>query len=346
MILPRARCGRHATSRRACWAGPRRRQLEIGQRARRATASIGIAPFGTGDGLGARIWSTRRHRDVRREGSRARPARRRTTRTHRQRADANAPGLGRADPSALENDGFVLHAQPILGCAGDQRPRHELLLRLIGEERRADPARRVPLHGRALRSRRRPRPMGRAPGDRPAGRAPADGQRRQPRGQPLRASRSPMTELLDLIAEQSGGRARPTRAACCFEVTETAAIVNVDRARKRSPTDSRASGCEFALDDFGAGFASFYYLKHLAVRLPEDRRRVRPGPARQPHRPARSCGRSWRSPEGLGKQTIAEFVGTADTLDLLARLRRRLRPGLPHLQAGTPRDDRPRQDTR
>ena len=48
----------------------------------------------------------------------------------------------------------------------------------------------------------------------------------------------------------------------CIEVTETAAIVNVDRAKSFASAVA-ALGCELSLDDFGAGFASFYYLKHL-----------------------------------------------------------------------------------
>jgi EAL domain-containing protein (putative c-di-GMP-specific phosphodiesterase class I) len=48
----------------------------------------------------------------------------------------------------------------------------------------------------------------------------------------------------------------------CLELTETAAIINVDRARDFARQLSDL-GCEFALDDFRAGFASFYYIKHL-----------------------------------------------------------------------------------
>ena len=35
---------------------------------------------------------------------------------------------------ALDDDSFVLHAQPILGLNDDARPRYELLLRLVGED--------------------------------------------------------------------------------------------------------------------------------------------------------------------------------------------------------------------
>lgn len=52
----------------------------------------------------------------------------------------------------------------------------------------------------------------------------------------------------------------------CFEITETAALSNVQRTAEamRSLIDM---GFKFALDDFGSGMASFAYLNHLPVQF-------------------------------------------------------------------------------
>jgi diguanylate cyclase (GGDEF)-like protein/PAS domain S-box-containing protein len=102
-----------------------------------------------------------------------------------------------------------------------------------------------------------------------------------------------------------------------FELTETAAIGNIEHA-KTFMTELRRRGCRLALDDFGFGFGSFYYLKHLPFDYfkidgdfirgfganPTDQLLVEAivGIAR-----------------GMGKKTVAEFVTDQAMTDRLRR---------------------------
>ena len=107
-------------------------------------------------------------------------------------------------------------------------------------------------------------------------------------------------------------------SSVCFEITETAAIANLDRAI-RFITELKQLGCLFALDDFGSGLSSFSYLRNLPVDfLKIDGSFIR-GLDSDPVNVAlvaaiSKLGRTMRI------ETIAEFVENDATLQLLAEI--------------------------
>jgi EAL domain-containing protein (putative c-di-GMP-specific phosphodiesterase class I) len=110
-------------------------------------------------------------------------------------------------------------------------------------------------------------------------------------------------------------RIRPEQLV--IEVTETAAISDMRRA-KAFCADVQALGCPIALDDFGAGFGSFQYLKHLPftyLKIDGDFIRRLPASRKDQLVVQALVG----VVQGMGRQTIAEFVGDESTLRLLRR---------------------------
>ena len=103
-----------------------------------------------------------------------------------------------------------------------------------------------------------------------------------------------------------------------FEVTETAAVADIERARTLAD-ELTAIGCRFALDDFGAGFASFFYLKHLPIsHLKIDGEFVKDLPRNPTDQlVVKALVDVCR---GLGIKTVAEFVGDEETLTLLKEM--------------------------
>ncbi len=215
---------------------------------------------------------------------------------------------------ALADDAFVLYAQPVMSLGNDPvPPRSELLLRMLGEDGDVIPpgsflyiAERFDLIQEIDRW--------------VVSRAIEILSEEQAAGREVvlcvnLSAKSVVDPALpghiagELQAHGADGR------GLCFEVTETAAVVNIDRARHFASLVAEM-GCEFALDDFGAGFASFYYLKHLAFDLLKiDGEFVTDlSTSRTNQLVVKAVVDIAR---GLGKRTIAEFVEDAETLELL-----------------------------
>jgi len=215
---------------------------------------------------------------------------------------------------ALEYDGFVLHAQPILDLATGAVGQYELLLRMRGEDgaliapgaflpsaERLDliqaidrwvvvrAIRLIAAHARAGHDLRLEINLsGRSIGD------------------------AALTKLIERELRETA----INPANLIFEVTETAAIANMDAAQEFARKLSEL-GAQFALDDFGTGFGSFYYLKHLPVSYLKIDGEFIAGMA--DHETDQLMVKAIvQIARGLGKQTIAEFVGDARTQALLA----------------------------
>jgi len=121
-------------------------------------------------------------------------------------------------------------------------------------------------------------------------------------------------ELLPMI----NSLLRDTRldpSSLTFEITETAAIADM-QAAMRFIGELKDIGCQFALDDFGSGFCSFTYLKHLPVdKLKIDGSFVQSlAHTNVDQAMVKSMN---QIAHALGKQTIAEFVENQATLDIL-----------------------------
>lgn len=103
-----------------------------------------------------------------------------------------------------------------------------------------------------------------------------------------------------------------------FEITETAAVVNLDDAQ-RLIKGLRERGCQVALDDFGRDASSFFYLKHLAADfLKIDGAFVR-GMLndRRDQAIVRSIAQLARD---FGMQSVAEQVEDADMAAMLSEI--------------------------
>jgi diguanylate cyclase (GGDEF)-like protein/PAS domain S-box-containing protein len=216
---------------------------------------------------------------------------------------------------AVEHDELVLHAQPIAPVGHDGPPQFELLLRMLDDggelimpgtflynaerfgliqaidrwvlTRAVDLLHQYELHGMEI---------------------------------VLSVNVSPRTlndvDIAQLLRELAAEH--PIRdGSLVIEITETAAIADIGRVRQLAD-DIRALGCRLAIDDFGAGYATFYYLKHLSfdyIKIDGEFIKDLPHNATD-QLVVRAVVDIAR---GLGAETVAEFVQDNETLGLLEK---------------------------
>lgn len=213
---------------------------------------------------------------------------------------------------ALVHDRFELHLQPIMDISTGRISSAEVLLRLRDDDELVPPSRFVYIAER----------VGLMPQvdawvvDRSLALLAR-----------LRREHDPMFELEVNLSGHSIGNPVIERAivdslarhevdpsALILEITETAAVADVALARDFAARMTDL-GCAFALDDFGAGFGSFYYLKHLFF----DYVKIDGEFVAHVHESAvdRTIMRSIVGiARDLGKRTVAEFVSDPRILEV------------------------------
>ncbi|HTA35901.1 MAG TPA: EAL domain-containing protein [Solirubrobacteraceae bacterium] len=227
---------------------------------------------------------------------------------------ARRPWLARLR-SALERDLFVLHFQPIVSLADGRVTHHEALVRLADDAdgRLIGPASFLPAAERYGLIRAIDRMVLEKVAAQLARMPPAAG------AVAMNLSALSVTDramLAHVVRALERHGADPSRLV--IEVTETASISDMPRAREFCER-VHGLGCAIALDDFGAGFGSFHYLKHLPFDyLKIDGAFIRGLPdSAHDQLVVKALVGLVRE---MGQQTIAEFVGDQRTIELLREL--------------------------
>jgi len=100
-----------------------------------------------------------------------------------------------------------------------------------------------------------------------------------------------------------------------FEITETAAICNMDDARDFARTVTEM-GCGLGLDDFGTGFSSLSYLRELPIQhLKLDLEFIRGLPSSPVNQ--RLVKAMVQFAKAFGQETVAEGIEDAETLAMV-----------------------------
>jgi diguanylate cyclase (GGDEF)-like protein len=279
-----------------------------------ATISVGITMFGGERGIGAEavlVAADQAMYRAKEEGRNQTALFQDPTEPQRQQRRRQTTSARIRD--ALTHDRLSLHTQPIRSLASGGIERYELLLRMTGENGELLPA--ASFIEAAERS-----------------------------GMVQELDRWVVVQALELLAqrEQDGapvslhvnlsgasvadvsvlefierrldeGEADPAR--CTFEITETAPVHNYEAAAGFADRITEF-GCQVAIDDYGAGFGPFHYLKSIPFDLIKiDGSFIRDMPNSDADQ--LTVQAIVQIARGLGKTTIAEYVQDDVTAKML-----------------------------
>ncbi len=214
---------------------------------------------------------------------------------------------------ALTHDGLSLHTQPIRSLASGGIERYELLLRMTGESGELLPA--AAFIEAAERS-----GMVQELDRWVVARALELIAQREREGEPVSlhvnlsgASLADISVLEFIERRIDEGDADPSR--CTFEITDTARVNDYETAAGFADRLTEF-GCQVAIDDYGAGFGPFHYLKHVPFDLIKiDGAFVRDMPRSDADQ--LTVQAIVQIARGLGKTTIAEYVQDDLTAQML-----------------------------
>ena len=214
---------------------------------------------------------------------------------------------------ALTHDRLSLHTQPIRSLSSGGIERYELLLRMTGDNGELLPA--ASFIEAAERS-----GMVQELDRWVVARALELLAEREQAGQPVslhvNLSGASLTDLsvIEFIERRlDEGDADPSR--CTFEITESARVNDYEQAAGFADRLTEF-GCQVAIDDYGAGFSSFHYLKSIPFDLIKiDGAFVRDMPRNDADQ--LTVQAIVQIARGMGKTTIAEFVQDEITTKML-----------------------------
>jgi Amt family ammonium transporter len=220
---------------------------------------------------------------------------------------------------ALEDDRFVLYAQPILPLSPNRgAPRFELLLRMVSETGEILPPEKF--LSAAERYQMLPA-IDRWVVKNALAALTRLGETLRDRGMSfsinITGASIASEEFLEYLEAAIKASGIPPQVLC-FELTETSAVTNLARA-DRLMQRLRVLGCGLALDDFGTGLSSLAYLRSLPISvLKIDGSFVRDSGTNQ--RTESMVRAIAQLAHTMGMETVAEYVETDELRMRMASL--------------------------